>query len=192
MPKHRFSGRSRPHPSPPPSPPPHGGRTPTPSPLNDSGPDPERFDPNRTPPPPANNIFNENLVEEKIFELPPLRSMPRPLTGRPPAPQESRGVKRRKGSGSRTETRSYRRAAPPTDTDSDPLERIQSSLHQIQTYLNTLAAVDARNNAPQPHLPVTHENPPPRALHEPNSSPATLADMLTVPQRGTKRYARID
>ena len=195
MPKHLSSGRSRHRAPSPPPPPPHGGRTPTPSPLNDSDPDPELFDPNRTPSPPADNIFYENIPEAKVFEIPPLRSVPtqvRPLTGRPPAPHESRGIKRQKGSRSGKKTRSYRRAVPPPDTDTDRLGIIQTSLHQIQSYLNTLAAVRAQNNAPQPRNQAPQENPPPRAISVPFSSPATLADMLSVPHRGIKRYARVD
>ena len=186
MPKHLSSGRSWPRA------PPHPSPSPTPSPLSDSDPEPELFDPNRTPPPPTDNIFHENIPEEKVFEIPPLRSVTtqmRPLTGRPPAPQKFRGVKRQKGSGSRQKTRSYRRAVTPPVADTDPLGIIQSSLHQIQSYLNTLAAVKAQNNAPPPRTHAPQEIPPPRAYPVPSPSPATLADLLSVPQRGTKRYA---
>ena len=194
MPKKLHTRRPRPLAPNPPPPPPLGGRTPTPSPQSGSEPDPELFDPNRTPPPPADNIFHEDIPEAKAFEIPPLRSVPpqlRPLTGRPPAPLFSRGVKQRKGSGSRRATRSRRGAAAPPKTDTDPLEIIQTSLLQIQSYLNTLAAVKAQNNMPLPRTQGPQENPPPRASFVPPPAPATLADMLSVPHRGNKRYAHL-
>ena len=197
MPKKFSTRRSRAHAPHLPPPPPRGGRTPTPSPLSGPDPDPELFDPNRTPPPPASNLNHENIPEEKRSEIPPLRSvLPqlRQLTGRPPVPppQHPRGVKQQKGSRSRKKSRSYRRAATPPpqppNTDTDPLEIIQTSLHQIQSYLNTLAAVKAQNNVPLPQPLPPHENPS-LGRSVPPPSPATLADMLSVQPRGYKRYA---
>ena len=195
MRKNPSSGRSRPLAPPPPPPPPHGGSTPTPSPLSDSEPDPEVFDPNRTPPPPVGNIFHENIPEVKMFEIPPLRSVPtrrRPLTGRPPAPEWSKGIKRHKRSAAEKKTRSQRSATTPPDSEPDRLEIIQTSLRQIQSYLDTLAAVNASRDAQLPRTQAPLVIPPPRAFPVRSSSPATLADMLSVPQSGTKRYAHFD
>ena len=91
--------------------------------------------------------------------------------------------------GSRKKTRSSRRAATPPDTDTDRLGIIQTSLHQIQAYLNTLAAVNAQNNVPLPHPQAPQGNLNTRASFVPPTSP-TLADMLSVPHRGIKRYAQ--
>ena len=145
-------------------------------------------------PSPARNILYEDIPEAKLSEIPPLRSITaqaHPLTGRPPAPQYSRGVKRQKGSGSGNRTQSSRRAATPPDTDTDRLAIIQTSLHQIQEYLNTLAAVNAQNNVPLPRTQAPQENPLPRASWVPPPSTATLADLLSVPHRGIKRYANL-
>ena len=126
-------------------------------PQNDADPDHEVFDPNRTPPPPADAIFRENSPEEKLFQIPPLRQVStrrRPLTGRPPAPLASRGIKLPKEAVSKRTTWSSRRAGSPPDANQNHLEVIQKSLHQIQSYLDTLAVLATQKNLqPPPHLP---------------------------------------
>ena len=188
MPKKSSSGRSGQRAPPPP---PQERLPPTPSPQSDTDPDPDMFDPNRTPPPPADPIFLENTPEQKVFEIPPLRSVTkakaRPLTGRPAAPQWSRGVKRSKGSTSERKTGSGRKAATPPDPMANPLKIIQTSLHQIQSYLDTLAAVRTQRNEPQGHTQTHRTQIPPRATPGPSSSPTTLADLITMPQQSRKR-----
>ena len=180
MPKKTSSGRSRPRVPPPP---------PETSPQSDSEPYPEVFDPNRTPPPPADAIFRENTPEQKVFEIPPLRSVPRskPLTGMPPAPRWSRGVKQPKGSAPERSATSGRQTDNPSATNENPLDIIQSSLLQIQSYMNTLAAVRAQQAQPPPLVQSHQTHPSPRAFPTPISSPATLADLIADTQHCRKR-----
>ena len=182
-------GRPRSH-HPPPAPP-QRNLSPTPSPQSDTDPDSDRFDPNRTPPPPGVPIFFEDIPEQKVFEIPPLRRLPgrvlRPLTGRPLAPRLPTGVKQPKESGSRKKARTSRRATVPTDTVHDPLAIIQTSLHKIQSYLDTLTAVRAQQNSQPPRHHYRPNPDPPRASLAPSSPPATLADLISVPQRSRKR-----
>ena len=190
MPKNPSSGRSGPRAPPPP--PPLQDRLPhTPSPHSDTDPDPDVFDPNRTPPPPADPIFRENTPEEKVFEIPPLRSVSkakaRPLTGRPAAPRWSRGVKRSKGSASERKPGSGPKAANPSDPIENPLKIIQTSLHQIQSYLDTLAAVKTQQYESQGYTQTHRAQLPPRATPGPSSSPTTLADLVAMPQQSRKR-----
>ena len=182
-------GRSRSR-RPPPAPP-RRARSPSPSPLSDSDPDPDLFDPNRTPPPPGVPIFHDDIPEQKIFEIPPLRQLPahalRPLTGRPPDPNPPTGVKNPKGSGSKKKARAGRRATAPADTIQDPLEVLQTSLNGIQSYLDTLTAYNNQQTVqhlrPQNHPSSEH----PRANPIPTSPPKTLADLISTPQRSRKR-----
>ena len=173
----------RPRPRRPPPAPPQRPRGPTPSPLSDSDPESDRFDPNRTPPPPASPIFRENVPEEKRFELPPLR----PLTGKPPAPRFPTGVKQPKGPASSKKTSASRRTADPVETTPNPLEIIQTSLQQIQSYLVTLAAVRSQQDM-QASRPRERPNPYlPRAIPNPSSPPTTLADVISTPPGTRKR-----
>ena len=130
----------------------------------------------------------------------------RPLTGRPPAPPLHRGVKqpppprgpggapRPQPTGSQTTTQPGQHTAnvqptanSPTATQ-NPFEVLQTTLRQIQSYVDTLAAV-SRQQPTQPHPPQnlapTHGIP--RAAPGPSSSPATLADLIASPQHSRKR-----
>ena len=173
----------------PPPAPPVRPRSPSSSTLSDS--DPDLFDPNRTPPPPGVPIFQDDIPEQKIFEVPPLRQLParalRPLTGRPPVPYQPTGVKNPKGSGSKKKARATRRATEPVDTIQNPLEVLQTSLNGIQSYLDTLTAFNSQQNVQ--HLrPQYHPSPDhPRANPIPTSPPKTLADLISTPQRSRKR-----
>ena len=194
MPKKHSLGRSRPRP-PPPSPPP------LPPHLMRNAHPPLRPKVTRTPtskyltqterPPPADAIFRENTPEQKVFEIPALRRVSkltsRPLTGRPPAPKWSRGVKQPKGSASEKKSGSGRQTVNPSDSVQNPLEIIQTSLLQIQSYLDTLAAVRTQQNQPSPHTQTHQTHPTPRAIPVPSSSPATLADLISMPQHSRKR-----
>ena len=181
MPKKHSSGRSRPRAPPPPPP--------SPSPQSDSEPLPDRFDPNRTPPPPADAIFRENTPEEKRFEIPPLRSVPRarPLTGMPAAPRWSRGVKRPRGATPEKKAASGSQTGTPSAAKPNQFDIIQTSLLQIQSYLNTLAAVRTQQAPPLPLDQPRRSYPSPRATSAPTSSPTTLADMVADTQHSRKR-----
>ena len=130
----------------------------------------------------------------------------RPLTGRPPAPPLHRGVKpppparwlggaaQPQMPGLRTVTRPRQRAANtqqaanvPT-APQNPLEVIQTTLLKIQSYLDTLAAVSRQQPAQpsQPHHPAPTLGIP-RANPIPSASPATLADLISLPQLSRKR-----
>ena len=130
----------------------------------------------------------------------------RPLTGRPPAPPLHRGVKqpppprgpggapRPQPTGSQTTTQPGQHTAnvqptanSPTATQ-NPFEVLQTTLRQIQSYVDTLAAV-SRQQPAQSH-PPQHLTPTlgiPRATPSPSSPPATLADLISSPQLSRKR-----
>ena len=176
--------------APPPPPPPLRN----PVPPNDPDPDPDVFDPNRTPPPPADAIFREHTPEEKVFQIPPLRPTAkrrhRPLTGRPLASTTSRGIKFPREAVSERSSGPARRAHSLPEANQNHLEVIQKSLHQIQSYLDTLAALASQKNSqsgstPPPKNPQNPSHP--RAIPDPSSSPATLADLISTPQRSRKR-----
>ena len=172
---------------PPPSPP-HVANTPTP-PQSDSDQNSDYFDPNRTPPPPAAHLFRGNILEEKIFEVPPPWRVPqpvqRPLTGRPPAPDVQTGIKLPRAAGPKQKTRTVRQAASYPETAHNPLKIIQTSLQKLSSYLDTLAAVQQSSRVPQP-LPLPNPSIP-RTNQGLFSSPATLADLISLPLRSRKR-----
>ena len=176
--------------APPPPPPPLRN----PVPPNDPDPDPDLFDPNRTPPPPADAIFREHTPEEKVFQIPPLRPAAtrrqRPLTGRPLASTTSRGIKFPREAVSEWSSGPARRAHSLPEANQNHLEVIQKSLHQIQSYLDTLAALASQKNS-QPSSTPPPKNPQnpshPRAIPDPSSSPATLPDLISTPRRSRKR-----
>ena len=176
-------------PPPPPPTPPRVAITPTPSVQSDSDPNSDHFDPNQTPPPPAAHLFRGEIPEEKRFEIAPVWPLPqpvhRPLTGRPPAPEWQTGIKQRKASRPQRKTRAVRRAALPPETAPNPLKIIQTSLHKISSYLDTLAAVQQGSRVPQPLPFYTPEIP--RTILGPSSPLPTLADLISLPLRSRKR-----
>ena len=182
-------GRPRFQAPPPPPSPPHVAIALTPPPQSDSDHNSDHFDPNRTPPPPATHLLRGNIPEEKIFEIAPQWPLPppvlRPLTGRAPAPMMQTGIKRPMASGPKKRTRTVRQVAINPEVVPDPLEIIQTSLLKLSSYLDTLAAVKRSSRVPQP-LPPSNPSIP-RADLGPSPSPATLADLISLPIRSRKR-----
>ena len=189
--------------------PPRVAITPSP-PLSDSDPGANLFDPHRTPPPPAAPIFGNVIPEEKHSQPPSAGSKTapshRPLTGRSPAPPLHRGVRppppaRWLGGAAQPQIPGLRmvprpgqraanvqRAASAPAASQNPLEVIQTTLRKIQSYLDTLAAV-SRQQPAQPPQPL-HPAPTlgvPRATPIPSASPATLADLISLPHLSRKR-----